>query len=99
MNNKYKTGWLDRKGIFYGCEYYCHDDQAEFVHHSSRRKLEKQGWIHISMNLSEKQLQASFYGDYKNGVMPTDAQMMYLCKHKDIESSFVMFAYENGNRE
>ena len=99
LDNKYKFGWLDRKGNFYGCEYYCHSDQAELVHHSSRRKLEKLGWIHISGDLhKDSKLMATFCGDYENGVMPTDAQIKYLSEHQYIESMYVMYAYENGNR-
>lgn len=98
LDSKYKYGWLDRQGIFYGCDYYCHDMQAQLVHHSTRRQLEKLGWIHISKDMLSHQLKAQFFGDYKNGIMPTDAQMMYLCRHRDIQSDYVMFAYENGNR-
>ena len=98
LDSKYRYGWVDRKGIFYGCDYYCHDMQAQLVHHSTRWQLEKLGWIHISKDRLSHQLKAQFFGDYKNGIMPTDAQMMYLCRHRDIESDYVMFAYENGNR-
>lgn len=98
LDSKYKYGWLDRQGNFYGCEYYCHSLQAELVHHSSRRNLEKNGWIHISSNLHSTKLVATFCGDYEDGIMPTDAQVLFLSKHMGIDSTWVMFAYEHGNR-
>ena len=100
-SDKYKYGWLDRNGKFYGCSYESHDLQAKFVHHSSRRELEKMGWIHISKDMAEDtgKFVAHFFGDYENGIMPTDAQMFYLSKHKDIDCEYVMFKYMNGNRE
>ena len=40
-DDKYPYGWLDRNGKFYGCDFKEHSLQAELVHHSDRRKLEK----------------------------------------------------------
>ena len=98
-NDKYKSGWLDRKGNFYGCEYHSHNLQAQLVHHSSRRELEKKGWVHIGQDMFYGKIVAQYFGDFENGVMPTDAQMMYLAKHSNIEASWVLRAYESGNRE
>lgn len=47
-NEKYKTGWLDRQGNFYGCDYQHHSAQAEYVHKSSERQLELAGWVKLT---------------------------------------------------
>lgn len=99
LNDKYTTGWLDRHGKFYGCEYHSHSLQAELVHHSSRRELEKKGWIHIGQDMFYGKQLAQYFGDYENGVIPTDAQMLYLARHKNIDAGYVLYAYDNGNRE
>lgn len=46
-SDEYKTGWLDRQGKLYGCDYMAHDRQAEFVHKQSTKELEKTGWIRV----------------------------------------------------
>ena len=100
-SDKYKYGWIDRNGKFYGCSYESHDLQARLVHHSTRRELEKQGWIHISKDMYNEtgKLMANFCADYDNGVIPTDAQIFYLSHHKEINSDEVMYIYLNGNKE
>ncbi len=101
LNNNSRYGWVDRNGKFYGCGFASHDFQAHIVHKSSRIDLEKAGWIHISSpsKYDSYVIKAEFWGDYKNGVMPTDAQMQYLCSRNDVQFSDVVEAYENGNRE
>ena len=102
LDNTSKFGWLDRNGVFYGCSFTDHNNQARLVHHANRRDLEKSGWVHSSkdaVNDPTGKLKAHFYGDYKNGIMPTDAQMMYLIKRNDVDFSIVYNAYENGNLE
>ena len=46
-NNNFKTGWINRNGLFFGCDYETHSIQAEFVHKKSERELELLGWIKI----------------------------------------------------
>ena len=48
LNKNSKYGWVDRNGVFYGCDYTCHELQAYLVHNSSKEELERAGWIHIS---------------------------------------------------
>ena len=100
-DNNYKYGWIDREGNFYGCDYREHGLQAELVHHSTRIKLERAGWIHISKDMMSDtgKTMANFCGDYENGIMPTDAQVLYLSKHSEIENWQVMYCYTNGNKE
>ena len=101
LDKNSRFGWVDRNGKFYGCDYASHDLQAQIVHKSSRSELEKAGWIHISSptKCGFYEINAEFWGDYKNGVMPTDTQMEYLFSRKDVQFSNVMKAYEEGNRE
>ena len=101
LNKNSRYGWLDRNGKFYGCDYRHHDMQANYIHKKSRRELERFGWILIGKNFYEEtgKLIAMFYGDYKEGVMPTDAQLEYLSRRSDVDSSFVIYAYKNGNFE
>ena len=100
LNNTSVCGWLDRNGKFYGCDFTEHVMQAEYVHHSSILMLESLGWIHISYLSKFNQKPYAFYGaDYKNGVIPTDSQMKYLSNHLEVDSSMVLEAYENGNRQ
>ena len=47
LDNKYKTGWIDRTGIFYGCSSESHSTQAEYIHHKTERELELLGWIKV----------------------------------------------------
>ena len=98
-DDKYPYGWLDRNGNFYGCDYREHSLQAELVHHSSRIQLEKLGWIHIGKLEGYDKYLAQYFGDYQNGVLPTDAQLIFLAHHKSIDAGYVLLAYENGNRE
>lgn len=46
-NDNLKTGWIDRDGKFYGCDYNWHSQQAKFIHHKSQRELELLGWIKV----------------------------------------------------
>lgn len=100
-DDKCKLGWLDRDGNFFGCSYEYHEMQAYLVHHSTPRQLEKLGWIHISTpsKYDSYIINAQYFGDYENGVMPTDAQLNYLMKRADVQINNVIFAIENGNKE
>lgn len=98
LNNNSKYGWLDTEGNFYGCDYEDHDIQAELVHHSSRRELEKKGWIHISVDMMHHtgKAMAYFCGNLNEGVLPTEKQLFYLVNHKEIDSNQVFCEYEKG---
>ena len=103
LDDKYNTGWLDREGNFYGCDYRCHNMQAEFVHGKEPRELEKLGWIHIARKRDDKndfELNASFFGDYSQGVVPTVEQLKYLSAHPGIQIDLSLDAAINyGNYE
>ena len=43
INDKYKTGWLDRNGRFYGCDWEMHDFVAEYCFKKTEKDLEKEG--------------------------------------------------------
>ena len=87
-SDQYKYGWLDRNGVFFGCDYAYHEKQAYLVHKKSPKELEELGYIHISkINKNDPYYFASFYGDYKNGIAPTDAQIEYLFKHNLLTNS------------
>ena len=100
LNPNSKFGWLDRDGNFYACDFACHEFQAMYIHKSDSVKLEDMGWIHISARAPDMlgTLFAHFYGDYKNGVIPTDAQLAYIVKRPDIKNiDSVKEAVEKGN--
>ncbi len=42
-----ESGWLDREGNYYPCQYHGHSDLAETVLFSSYAALEKAGWVHV----------------------------------------------------
>ena len=100
LSRNSRFGWVDRNGVFYGCDWRSHELQAYLIHKCDKRELEQKGWIHISAPSKRDSyvINALFYGDYKNGVMPTDKQMEYLCSRNDVQFSQVLEAYENGNR-
>lgn len=52
LSNIYKTGWLSPNGKFYGCDYRCHNLQAQLVHNKSEFELENLGFIKITLNLN-----------------------------------------------
>lgn len=99
LNKNSQYGWLDREGNFYGCAFEFHELQAVFLHKKKGGELEKLGWIHISALNKFEQPVAEFWGDYENGVMPTEKQMEYLYKRNDVDYKQVLDALENGNKE
>lgn len=48
ISDNYKTGWLDRNGRFYGCDYEEHSFVARMCFHKEESELEKEGWIKIT---------------------------------------------------
>ena len=51
VNNKYKTGWLDRNGNFFGCDFMEHSTVAYYCFHKEEYELEDMGWVKISRDL------------------------------------------------
>lgn len=47
-DDSFETGWLDRRGKFYGCGRFSHISCASYVIGVESFLLEKQGWIHIN---------------------------------------------------
>lgn len=58
-------GWIDRRGVWYGCDYQSHAEVAELVLHSSERALEVQGWVKVFRGLGGK---ADWYIDADQGI-------------------------------
>lgn len=48
LSNQYPTGWLDKKGVFYGCSPKHHKEQAKNVHNHSEQELEELLFIKIA---------------------------------------------------
>ena len=48
INDKYKTGWVDREGRFYGCDWEQHSDVAWYCFGKEEYELEEAGWIKIT---------------------------------------------------
>ena len=61
LNDKFKTGWINREGILFGCDNQCHLRQAELVHRKSEEDLELKGWIKVYKS-------SFFRSDFKNGL-------------------------------
>ena len=99
LNRNSSFGWLDREGNFYGCDFACHDFQAQFIHKTTRRELETLGWIHISATNPDypDTIFAEYRADYLEGVIPTEKQLEYLVAHPKIKIDSVKKAVENGN--
>ena len=58
-SDKYATGWLDKKGNFYGCTSKNHKEQAVMVHGTTEEELEKQLFIKIAyIDRLQKELSA-----------------------------------------
>ena len=52
ISDKYKTGWLDRDGKFYGCEWEQHSNVAWYCFGKEEEELEKGGWIKITKSVA-----------------------------------------------
>ncbi len=100
LDERYQSGWLDRKGNFYGCEFEYHRLQAELVHHSSLRELERQGWIHIDKDMfyNTGKVIAEFWADiYDPQIIPTDEQIFFLLQHGGIDAQGVLEKYQSAD--
>jgi len=80
FDKSYKTGWLSREGIFYGCKSQLHWMQAILVHKKTDFDLEKEGFIKITLSeLEYKRTKAIFPAKFLNKKLsPTIAQIEYL---------------------
>ena len=93
-DDKYDTGWLDRNGKFYGCDFECHEDQAQFVHNATEEELEEKGFIKITRDLVLNRLMAYFSGDsYDEKMQPTKAQIKYLSVIEKTKDCLIWFVY------
>ena len=41
------SGWIDREGHFWGCDFEAHDDILGLLFGSERGVAEREGWVHI----------------------------------------------------
>ncbi|MFW6026047.1 MAG: hypothetical protein ACOCRX_06865 [Candidatus Woesearchaeota archaeon] len=74
-----RTGWLSPEGKFYGCNYYNHSKQAEYLLKQSELQLEKQGWCRLSNEFDNPDKQVVYFNFGKNYErMPTKRQLQYL---------------------
>ncbi len=103
LSNKYETGWLDRDGKFYGCDYRCHSMQAELIHNADERSLELAGYIKITnIYFHGMQLEALLVHDRNhNLIKPTQAQLQYLNQSniKNLDSVNFLARRANGEVE
>lgn len=87
LDNNLNTGWLDRQGNFYGCDYRYHRLQAELIHNADEETLEYRGYVKITKTAFHgMRLEAVLPSDknYKL-IRPTAMQMNYL-NSSDIEN-------------
>ena len=64
INDKYKTGWLDRNGRFYGCDWEMHVFVAEYCFKKTEEELEKEGWIKITKSTYGSSWFTDITGEY-----------------------------------
>lgn len=74
-DDKYETGWVDRQGNFYGCDYEAHSAQAELIHKTSERVLEMKGWIKLTYGFGHKNEPIILYDP---DTKPTKQQIDYI---------------------
>lgn len=83
IDNRYKTGWLDRNGNFFGCGFMEHGDVAYYCFHKEEHELEKMGWCKITRDLYQKNGLNYFHYCILD---LTDAQRKYLIDNEfDVE--------------
>ena len=82
LSDEFVTGWLDKKGVFYGCSPKHHKEQAKLVHNSSEENLEKDFFIKIAyIDRLQKELVAMVsHCDGKKNPVSKD-QLDFLKKH------------------
>ena len=101
-NDNSRYGFVDRNGVFYGCDFRHHELQAKIVHKSSRKELEKLGWIVIVENSWQEKSTGKLMALYYTGndyILPTTAQLEYLTTRNDLELDWIEHAIEHGNVE
>ena len=92
-NNSYRTGWLSPEGVFFGCESWFHNNQANLVHKKEEKTLENEGWVKITYDDSSKKdrvFQTHFYSD-DNNIFPTKEQLDYV-KEKYPDAKHLYYA-------
>ncbi len=95
MDENYKTGWLDRDGVFYGCDYHYHDALGKILFGKSERELEQMGYIKIS---GKDGMYCAHYDWKYINLMPSDAQLEYLLTRTDVNQRDVIYALNKGDR-
>ena len=82
LSQDFPTGWLDKKGNFFGCSPKHHKEQAKLVHNHSEQELEEQYFIKIAyIDRLQKELVAmvSHTNGEKNPI--SREQYSFLKKH------------------
>lgn len=93
-NDKSKTGWLDRQGKFYGCDYNCHVISADVIFFKTERELENLGYIKITGDDGFYFAQFSPRILSKN-ILPTKEQLAYLYSRTDVSYKAIITALES----
>lgn len=91
-DNSYETGWVDRQGNFYGCDYRQHFAQALCVHKSTEIELEQKGWVKLTYCWGNKQKPLILYD---HNTKPTKQQIDYIAGTRFIEDYTFMYLMEH----
>lgn len=91
LDDSYETGWLSPAGMFFGCQYRSHSDQAEFVHKCQDCELESKGWAKLTYMFGNKN-DPDVLWDWASPIRPTKAQVDYLANTRFKNSSGFMTA-------
>lgn len=101
LDAKYKTGWLDLDGNFYGCDYRCHKEQARILFNCSERDLEKKGFVKFaSENAFLKSEKIIFiFGRDENYqiIKPTPRQRMFIMSSEAVNKDELKYLNFIGN--
>jgi hypothetical protein len=100
-DNTVKTGWLAPDGTFYGCKTELHITQAKIVHKKSESQLEQEGFVKITLLRMRNNCTAAIFPGrfYDTNISPTIAQVEYLEKQPNIDSSEVFMLFERSKKD
>lgn len=75
LDSDSEYGWISPEGQFYGCDYHCHEDVAQYIFGVPSNELEEMGWVKIYSDIFMKR--KAWYCDK----FPTEYQKATLEKH------------------
>lgn len=104
-DNRYKTGWLDPNGIFFGCDYRFHEEQAKLIHNKTDIQLENLGYIKISYeNYNTIRNTKVLFASNNTSLCPTAKQIEYIKNFynepnkEDVLSELKLLRFEQLNK-